>query len=172
MTPEAIQALFWLVRVALMTGPGAFLVAKGWLKPEQQADFATNAATALFGVLSAAGVALSWWARRPSKAIARVAALPEVHQVVTTPEVAAAQPSDKVVPAGELRATAMAAAHALAARPPGAVTATKSLMRDRDALLTRIAEEGKAFQTRLASPEAREAFAAFAERRKPDYSRF
>lgn len=80
--------------------------------------------------------------------------------------------ANKVVPGAELRATAMAAAHALAARPPGAVTATKSLMRDRDALLTRIAEEGKAFQTRLASPEAREAFAAFAERRKPDYSRF
>ena len=80
--------------------------------------------------------------------------------------------ANKVVPAGELQGVAMAAAEGLAARPPGAVVATKSLMRDRDAMLTRIAEEGRAFEGRLASPEAREAFAAFAERRKPDFSRF
>ena len=80
--------------------------------------------------------------------------------------------ANKVVKGNELQTVAMTAAEALAARPPGAVVATKALMRDRDAMLTRIAEEGKAFQKRLASPEAREAFAAFAERRKPDFSRF
>ena len=80
--------------------------------------------------------------------------------------------ANKVVPAGELRTTAMAAAQALAARPPGAVATTKALMRDAAALRTRIAQESAAFGERLASPEAREAFAAFAERRKPDYSRF
>ena len=80
--------------------------------------------------------------------------------------------ANKVVPAGELHGVAMAAAEALTSRPPGAVVATKSLMRDRDAMLARIAAEGKAFEARLKSPEAREAFTAFAERRKPDYSRF
>ena len=80
--------------------------------------------------------------------------------------------ANRVVKGEELQAVALAAAEALAARPPGAVLATKALMRDREAMLTRIAEEGKVFQQRLASPEAREAFAAFAERRKPDFSRF
>ena len=80
--------------------------------------------------------------------------------------------ANKVVAAGDLQATAMAAAQALATRPPGAVTTTKALMRDREALLARIAAEGEAFKDRLASPEAREAFTAFAERRKPDFSRF
>ncbi len=80
--------------------------------------------------------------------------------------------ANKVVKGDELQAVAHAAAEALAARPPGAVVATKSLMRDRDAMLARISEEGKAFEGRLASPEAHEAFTAFAERRKPDFSRF
>ena len=80
--------------------------------------------------------------------------------------------ANKVVAGNELYGVAMAAAEALAARPPGAVVATKALMRDRDALLARMAEEGKAFQARLSSPEAREAFTAFAERRKPDFSLF
>lgn len=80
--------------------------------------------------------------------------------------------ANKVVPSEELHAEAMAAAEALAARPPGAVVATKRLMRDGDAMQAQIAAEGAAFEERLRSPEAREAFKAFAERRKPDYSRF
>ena len=80
--------------------------------------------------------------------------------------------ANRVVKGDELQATAQAAAQALAARPPGAVLATKALMRDRKALQAQIAKEGEAFQARLASPEAREAFTAFAERRKPDYSKF
>ncbi|MCX8254178.1 MAG: enoyl-CoA hydratase, partial [Beijerinckiaceae bacterium] len=50
--------------------------------------------------------------------------------------------------------------------------ATKALMRDRARLQAQIAREGEAFAGRLASPEAREAFTAFAERRKPDFSKF
>ena len=80
--------------------------------------------------------------------------------------------ANRVVKGEELQAIAQAAAQALAARPPGAVVATKGLMRDRERLQAQIAREGKAFEGRLASPEAREAFTAFAERRKPDYSRF
>ncbi len=80
--------------------------------------------------------------------------------------------ANKVLPASELLDAAMAAAEAIARRPPGAVLATKRLMRDAEALETRMAAEGAAFEARLRSPEAREAFTAFAERRKPDYSRF
>ena len=77
-----------------------------------------------------------------------------------------------VVPGGDLQAKAMAAAEALAARPPGAVVATKRLMRDHGAIAATMAAEGKLFAERLKSPEASEAFTAFAERRKPDFSKF
>jgi enoyl-CoA hydratase/carnithine racemase len=72
-------------------------------------------------------------------------------------------------PRSELRARARAAADAIAARPPSAVTITKALMRDPEALTARMAVEGRHFAAQLKSPEAREAFAAFAEKRAPDF---
>lgn len=62
----------------------------------------------------------------------------------------------------------------LAALPASAVRATKRLMKGglAPAVAERMAEEGAEFRARLVSPEAREAFAAFFERRKPDFSRF
>jgi enoyl-CoA hydratase/carnithine racemase len=71
----------------------------------------------------------------------------------------------------------MTAARALAARtaalPPQAIRETKQLMR-RGApnLSDRISEELELFRERVASPEAAEAFAAFMEKRAPDFSRF
>lgn len=79
--------------------------------------------------------------------------------------------ANAVVPAGELRARARAAADAIAARPRTAVRATKRLMRDAEALGQRIAEENRIFGEQLKTAEAREAFAAFRERRQPDFSR-
>ena len=79
--------------------------------------------------------------------------------------------ANKVLPASELHGAAIAMATAIAERPPGAVLATKRLMRDTKTIESRIALEGAIFEERLKSPEAREAFTAFAERRKPDYSR-
>ena len=69
-------------------------------------------------------------------------------------------------PRTELRARARAAADAIAARPPSAVRLTKMLMRDPAALAARMEIEGVHFAAQLQSQEAREAFAAFAERRR------
>jgi 1,4-dihydroxy-2-naphthoyl-CoA synthase len=46
------------------------------------------------------------------------------------------------------------------------------LMRDMDRIAAQIGREGALFRERLQTGEAREAFEAFAERRKPDFSRF
>ncbi|NEX93157.1 enoyl-CoA hydratase, partial [Caulobacter sp. 17J65-9] len=62
-------------------------------------------------------------------------------------------------------------AAALAARPGGALSATKRLMRDGEAIWAHMQSEGAVFGERLMSAEAREAFTAFAERRAPDFSK-
>jgi enoyl-CoA hydratase/carnithine racemase len=80
--------------------------------------------------------------------------------------------ANKVLPGDALPGAARAAAQALAARPLGALVATKKLMRDGERVLAQIAAEGALFKARLQTPEAREAFAAFAERRSPDFTRF
>ena len=64
-----------------------------------------------------------------------------------------------------------AAAEAIAARPASAVALTKALMRDPAALAARMELEGGHFAAQLKSAEAREAFAAFAEKRAPDFSK-
>ena len=79
--------------------------------------------------------------------------------------------ANEVVPLDQLRAKARAAAEAVAARPPAAVVITKALMRDAEGLARRMDEEGVHFSAQLKSPEAREAFAAFAEKRAPDFSK-
>ena len=48
---------------------------------------------------------------------------------------------------------------------------TKTLMRDMGRIAAQISREGALFRERLQTDEAREAFAAFAERRKPDFSK-
>ena len=60
------------------------------------------------------------------------------------------------------------------ALPPGAVREAKQLMRgpQTEALLKTIATEGAIFARRLKSPEAMEAFQAFFQKRKPDFSKF
>lgn len=70
--------------------------------------------------------------------------------------------------------TAMAAARKLAARPPFALRETKRLMKagDMDRIDAAMRAEARIFAQCLKSPEAKEAFAAFFEKRKPDFSRF
>ncbi len=79
-----------------------------------------------------------------------------------------------VCPEEELMRTALDKARQLAAQPSASVRLTKALMkRGREAAVTAaIEEESIQFSKRLTSPEAREAFQAFAEHRKPDFSRF
>ena len=74
-------------------------------------------------------------------------------------------------PKAELRTRARGAAEAIASRPASAVALTKALMRDPAALTARMELEGGHFAAQLKSPEAKEAFAAFAEKRAPDFSR-
>jgi enoyl-CoA hydratase/carnithine racemase len=68
-------------------------------------------------------------------------------------------------PAADVEPRARAAARALAQKPPEAMRLTKGLMRDREALLARMREEGEIFAERLKSPEAAAAFAAFLQKR-------
>jgi enoyl-CoA hydratase/carnithine racemase len=60
------------------------------------------------------------------------------------------------------------------ALPPGAVRDTKQLLRRgrTEPVMQAIAAEAEVFGARLKSPEAREAFSAFFEKRRPDFSRF
>lgn len=78
--------------------------------------------------------------------------------------------ANAVVPVADLRARARAAAEALTKRPAGSLNHTKALMRDMDKIAAQINRESALFRERLQG-EAREAFAAFAERRKPDFSK-
>jgi enoyl-CoA hydratase/carnithine racemase len=77
-----------------------------------------------------------------------------------------------VVPQAELRKKAHDAAITLTKRPAGALKLTKKLMRDHERIAAQISEETQLFKERLMTPEAREAFAAFAERRPADFSKF
>jgi enoyl-CoA hydratase/carnithine racemase len=79
--------------------------------------------------------------------------------------------ANAALPAGEVQARARAAAEALAARPPQSVQVTKALMRDSAAFVQRIEDEFVHFAAQLRSPEAREAFSAFMEKRAPDFSK-
>jgi enoyl-CoA hydratase/carnithine racemase len=80
--------------------------------------------------------------------------------------------ANRAVPPAELHAAARAAALAIAARAPASVVATKSLMRDQSVMLARMSEESGHFVRQLKSAEFKEAFAAFSERRAPDFSKF
>ena len=80
--------------------------------------------------------------------------------------------ANKVVAPTELVATARALALRLAKQPLGALIATKRLMREGEQIARRMEAEGLEFMQRLSSPEAKEAFMAFAERRAPDFRKF
>jgi enoyl-CoA hydratase/carnithine racemase len=79
---------------------------------------------------------------------------------------------NEIVPAGELRAIALARAVALAKQPPQALRRARALLRgDVSATLARLDDEARLFAECLGGAEAREAFTAFIEKRAPDFSK-
>jgi enoyl-CoA hydratase/carnithine racemase len=79
--------------------------------------------------------------------------------------------ANKVCGNDQLRTEARRIAGQIAAKPGGSLSAMKKLMRDAEKLVSQMDSESARFMERLASAEAKEAFAAFAEKRKPDFTR-
>ncbi|MBL8329623.1 MAG: enoyl-CoA hydratase [Rubrivivax sp.] len=82
--------------------------------------------------------------------------------------------ANAVLPASEVLPHARRMAERFNSLPPGAIREAKQLMRapQREQILQVIRSEGELFGKRLRSPEAMEAFQAFFQKRKPDFSRF
>ena len=82
--------------------------------------------------------------------------------------------ANAVLPAAEVALHARRVAERFNALPPGAVREAKRLMRrpQAQATLETIAVESESFARGLRSPEAKEAFSAFFQKRKPDFSQF
>jgi len=82
--------------------------------------------------------------------------------------------ANAVLPAAEVVSHARRIAERFNQLPPGAVREAKQLLRapQRELILTTIRTEGELFAARLRSPEAMEAFQAFFQNRKPDFSKF
>jgi enoyl-CoA hydratase/carnithine racemase len=82
--------------------------------------------------------------------------------------------ANAVLAAGEVVNHARRVAERFNQLPPGAVREAKQLLRgpQHAAIVQTIRTEGEIFARRLKSPEAMEAFQAFFQKRKPDFSRF
>ncbi|MFJ1467409.1 enoyl-CoA hydratase [Massilia orientalis] len=80
----------------------------------------------------------------------------------------------RVLPAAELLAFAQGQAAKLVKLPAASIRTTKALMKRSRAALVKdtIAAENERFSAMLTGAEAREAFTAFFEKRKPDFSKF
>jgi enoyl-CoA hydratase/carnithine racemase len=81
---------------------------------------------------------------------------------------------NRILPPAEVLDYAIKQAERFNALPPASVRETKRLMKSGWKALTEkvIVDEAKSFGAMLRSAEAKEAFTAFYERRKPDFSRF
>ncbi len=79
---------------------------------------------------------------------------------------------NRVVPPAECNALAQAQARKLAAKPLSALIETKRLMKAGQAseVQARMQEEGHSFARLLRGPAAKEAFTAFMQKRRPDFS--
>ena len=79
---------------------------------------------------------------------------------------------NRIVPPSEVSALAQQQARKLAGKPLSSVIETKRLMKlgQTRVVAERMAEEGNSFGRMLGEPAAREAFTAFMQKRKPDFS--
>ncbi|HSH90626.1 MAG TPA: enoyl-CoA hydratase [Ramlibacter sp.] len=80
---------------------------------------------------------------------------------------------NRVVPPTEANSVAQAAARKLAAKPITSLVETKRLMKkgQQQLVLQQMVDEGQSFSRMLGEPAAKEAFGAFMEKRKPDFSK-
>ncbi len=78
--------------------------------------------------------------------------------------------ANRCVPAAAVEDEARKLASALAARAPNSIRVTKRLMRDSERLWGLMQAEGEAFGAQMKSAEAMEAFMAFTQKRKPNFS--
>ncbi|MFZ6849140.1 enoyl-CoA hydratase [Undibacterium sp. RuRC25W] len=81
---------------------------------------------------------------------------------------------NKVLPLEELLPYAQQVAAKIVALPAASIRTTKRLMKGAQpqAIVTKMAEENQYFAAMLNAPEAKEAFMAFFQKRKPDFSQF
>ena len=79
---------------------------------------------------------------------------------------------NRIMPPSEANALAQQQARKLATKPLSSLIETKRFMKASNAplLAARMAEEGASFGRMLKEPAAREAFTAFMEKRRPDFS--
>ena len=79
---------------------------------------------------------------------------------------------NRVVPPMEANGVARSIARKLAVKPPSSLAETKRLMKmgTQRQVLEQMAQEGTSFGRMLGEPAAREAFGAFMDKRKPDFS--
>jgi len=79
---------------------------------------------------------------------------------------------NRIVPPGEANALAQRQALKLAGKPMTSLMETKRLMKKGNSAMVaeRMAEEGASFGRMLQEPAAREAFTAFMDKRRPDFS--
>lgn len=80
--------------------------------------------------------------------------------------------ANRVVPPANLHGEAQQVAELLAKQAAGSLKMTKQLMQQAAAVTAQMNVENAQFAERLGSPEAREAFTAFAQKRAPDFSKF
>jgi enoyl-CoA hydratase/carnithine racemase len=77
-----------------------------------------------------------------------------------------------IVPPADLEATALKAARRLAAKPRQALMTSRRLLRRNHAVIaSMIDEEAECYRALMSSPEAREAFTAFLEKRPADFAK-
>ena len=81
---------------------------------------------------------------------------------------------NKILPLAELLPFAQAQAAKLAALPASSLRTTKRLMKGSQSaeITAKMVEEAKYFGEMLKAPEAKEAFMAFFQKRKPDFTKF
>jgi len=79
---------------------------------------------------------------------------------------------NQIFPEQELLQSAVTRAQQLVQKPPSALRATKALLkRNSRAMIDAMNSESEQFAALLQGPEAKEAFSAFLQRRKPDFSK-